>query len=95
MVRVPDAYPVYDAGYRERRTVVRDWLRATFTNLHPAGRHGLHNYNSQDHAMLSALRCVANALDGARHDVWAINTEQEYAEEQSGASGERLVPREL
>lgn len=97
VVRVPDAYPVYDAGYRERRQVVQDWLNATFTNLHPAGRGGLHNYNSQDHSMMAGLLQARGADDGRRYDVWALNTDEEYAEEGSPDAGleARLVARPL
>lgn len=80
VVRVPDAYPIYDPGYRENRQVVRAWLDEAVPNVHPMGRGGLHNYNSQDHAMVTALMAVGNALDGHRDDVWAVNTEEEYAE---------------
>lgn len=94
-VRVRDAYPVYDHGYRERREVVRAWLTATLRNVYPAGRGGLHNYNSQDHAMMSATLGVRNALEGTALDPWDVNTDHEYAEEgeADGRIEERLVPR--
>jgi protoporphyrinogen oxidase len=81
VVRVPDAYPVYDHGYERRRAVVRQWLDGCIAGLYPAGRGGLHNYNSQDHAMVTALLAVGNALDGRQDDVWAVNTDEEYAED--------------
>lgn len=84
VVRVPDAYPVYDRCYRKRRETIKTWMNAYFKNVYPAGRGGLHNYNSQDHAMMSAALSVKNMLDGAPFDVWSINTEQEYAEEMKG-----------
>ena len=43
------------------------------------GRNGLHKYNNQDHAMLTALLAVRNLL-GEQLDVWAVNTENEYQE---------------
>jgi len=82
--RMPSAYPVYDLDYRAHREVLKKWITGTFENVHPLGRGGLHNYNSQDHAMMSAALSVRNILEGARLDVWRVNTEQEYAEEQQG-----------
>ncbi|WP_421119228.1 FAD-dependent oxidoreductase [Aquihabitans daechungensis] len=40
VVRMADAYPVYDAGYREHRELIRTWLEQEVPNLHPAGRGG-------------------------------------------------------
>lgn len=96
VTRVPDAYPVYDAEYREHRATIRAWLEANLENVFPAGRGGLHNYNSQDHAMMTALLSVRNALEAADFDVWAINTEEEYAEAGASAGVDgRLVPTRL
>jgi protoporphyrinogen oxidase len=94
VVRMRDAYPVYDPGYREHRDTVRHWLERAVPNLHPMGRGGLHNYNSQDHAMTTALMSVRNVLDGRRDDVWAVNSEVEYAEDGGGGTA-RAVPRPL
>jgi hypothetical protein len=41
----------------------------------------MHKYNNQDHSMLTAMMTVAN-MRGASHDVWAVNTDYEYHEEQ-------------
>jgi protoporphyrinogen oxidase len=97
VLRVPDAYPVYDADYLGHRRTIRSWLAGNATNLFPAGRGGLHNYNSQDHAMMTGLLSVRNALEGRDFDVWAINTEEEYAEAGEGSASldRRLVPARL
>ena len=50
-------------------------------NLHTVGRNGMHKYNNQDHSMLTAMMAVAN-MRGASHDIWAVNTDFEYHEEQ-------------
>ena len=50
-------------------------------NLHTVGRNGMHKYNNQDHSMFSAMMAVAN-IEGASHDIWAVNTDFEYHEEQ-------------
>ncbi len=79
VVRMPKAYPVYDDGFMEALAVLRDYL-ARFSNLQVAGRNGMHKYNNQDHSMVTALLAVENLL-GARHDVWAVNADDEYHEE--------------
>ncbi len=80
VVRMPKAYPVYDAVYRDHLDDVRAWLDP-IPNLHLVGRNGLHKYNNQDHSMLTAMMAVWN-MEGASHDVWAVNTDFEYHEEQ-------------
>jgi hypothetical protein len=44
----------------------------------------MHKYNNQDHSMLTAMLSVENILDGTEHDVWSVNVEAEYHEEQTG-----------
>jgi protoporphyrinogen oxidase len=80
VVRVPKAYPIYDAQYAERVATVRSWLDR-LPSLQQIGRNGLHRYNNSDHSMLTALRAVENACDGASHDLWAINADDAYHEE--------------
>jgi hypothetical protein len=50
-------------------------------NLHTVGRNGMHKYNNQDHSMLTAMMAVDNML-GAAHDIWNVNTDFDYHEEQ-------------
>jgi protoporphyrinogen oxidase len=83
VVRMPKAYPVYDEGYREAVDVLRGWIAQAAPNVHPVGRNGMHKYNNQDHSMLTALLSVENILDGAGHDVWAVNVDEDYHEEQT------------
>jgi protoporphyrinogen oxidase len=80
VVRVPLAYPMYDADYAERVEDIKAWL-GTLTNLQQVGRNGLHRYNNSDHSMLSAMRAVDNVLHGTSHDIWAVNVESSYHEE--------------
>src|ERR687896_205346 len=81
VTRVPLAYPMYDADYAERVQAIRDWLEG-ISNLQQVGRNGLHRYNNSDHSMLTAIRAVENVVGGARHDIWAVNAESVYHEEQ-------------
>ena len=78
--RVPKAYPVYDAGYRDALGLVREFVGG-LENLQTIGRNGLHRYNNQDHAMLTGLLAVRNLLEPEHHDLWSVNTDQEYHEE--------------
>jgi len=80
VVRVPKAYPIYDADYEARVATIRGWLES-ITNLQQVGRNGLHRYNNSDHSMLTALRAVENACDATSHDLWAVNADDEYHEE--------------
>jgi hypothetical protein len=81
VTRVPKAYPMYDPDYGERVDVIRGWLEGV-RNLVQVGRNGLHRYNNSDHSMLTAIRAVENILDGTEHDIWAVNAESVYHEEQ-------------
>src|SRR3954449_3355509 len=86
-VRVPKAYPMYDADYSDRVDVIKDWL-ADIENLHQVGRNGLHRYNNSDHSSLTAIRTVENICDGTHHDIWAVNAESSYHEEDTGHQDE-------
>jgi protoporphyrinogen oxidase len=83
VVRMPKAYPVYDEGYKDAVEVIRRWVGANVPNVHPVGRNGMHKYNNQDHSMLTALLSVENILDAAGHDVWSVNVDEDYHEEQT------------
>lgn len=79
VVRMPKAYPVYDATYLEALSIVREFL-TSLTNLQLVGRNGMHKYNNQDHSMLTAMLAVEN-IHGAQHDLWQVNADDEYHEE--------------
>jgi protoporphyrinogen oxidase len=85
VVRVPKAYPVYDEGYHTAVETIRHWLAAEVPNVYAVGRNGMHKYNNQDHSMYTAMLTVENIVDGARHDIWAVNVEEEYQEEKTGS----------
>jgi len=98
VVRQPKAYPVYDDAYRDNVEMVRLDLETSYPTLHLVGRNGMHKYNNQDHAMMTAILTAKNILAGERrYDVWNVNEDAEYHE--AGGSGaqealksERLVP---
>ena len=80
VVRVPKAYPIYDSTYRGHVDRIRRHIDP-IANLHTVGRNGMHKYNNQDHSMLTAMMAVDNML-GASYDIWEVNTDFEYHEEQ-------------
>jgi protoporphyrinogen oxidase len=80
VIRMPKAYPIYDSTYREHLDGVRAYIDP-LSNLHTVGRNGMHKYNNQDHSMLTAMFAVQN-MQGASHDLWEVNTDFEYHEEQ-------------
>jgi protoporphyrinogen oxidase len=86
VVRMPKAYPVYDEGYLAAVDTLRHWLAEAAPNVYPVGRNGMHKYNNQDHSMLTAMLSVDNLLHGADHDVWSVNVEEDYHEEDSSAA---------
>ena len=85
VVRMPKAYPMYDATYRDNVDILRAWLATNTTNVHPVGRNGMHRYNNQDHSMYTAMLTVDNIVTGTGHDVWEVNVEAEYHEELGGS----------
>jgi len=103
VVRQPKAYPVYDDHYLQNVQLIKDELEKKFPSLHLVGRNGMHKYNNQDHAMMTAMLTVENVLAGKKiYDVWQVNQDAEYHEldentgnnHSSGAtSGLRYVPK--
>lgn len=81
VIRQPKAYPVYDDNYRQNVDVIRRAMDAHCFNLHLVGRNGMHKYNNQDHAMMTAMLTARNILAGEKkYDVWAVNEDGEYHE---------------
>jgi protoporphyrinogen oxidase len=80
VVRMPKAYPMYDAGYQKNVDLIRNWLSANLPDVYPVGRNGMHRYNNQDHSMLTAMLAVEN-MYGAQNDIWSVNVDDDYHEE--------------
>jgi protoporphyrinogen oxidase len=89
---MPKAYPVYDSTYAGHLSTLRTFIDP-IRNLHTVGRNGMHKYNNQDHSMLTAMMSVAN-MRGSSHDVWSVNTDYEYHEEQKLETAGSGVARE-
>jgi protoporphyrinogen oxidase len=93
VVRMPKAYPSYDSKYRDMLDIIRRFLDDV-SNLQVVGRNGMHRYNNQDHSMLTAMLAVEN-INGAKHDLWNVNVDQEYHEEhreEAKEAAEELIP---
>ena len=101
VVRQPKAYPVYDADYKDAVDAVSGEFSTRFPTFHFVGRNGMHKYNNQDHAMMTAMLTVRNIVAGSTiYDVWRVNEDAQYHEEVTGdagtgAGGLRLVPQSL
>ncbi len=74
-------------------------MHERFPNLHFVGRNGMHKYNNQDHAMMTALLTVENILaDRELYNVWQVNEDAEYHEDGERGAGDkqelglRMVP---
>jgi protoporphyrinogen oxidase len=93
VVRQKKAYPVYDDDYARHVATIREELDARYPNLHLVGRNGMHKYNNQDHAMMTAMLCVENILaDTKLYDLWEVNQDAEYHEAGSAAAEEEKTP---
>jgi protoporphyrinogen oxidase len=99
VVRQKKAYPVYDDDYSRHVATIRQELEDRYPNLHLVGRNGMHKYNNQDHAMMTAMLCVENILaDTKLYDLWQVNGDAEYHEagpaaaEETVGNGLRFVP---
>jgi protoporphyrinogen oxidase len=101
VVRQPKAYPVYDDEYARHVETIRSEIERHYSRLHLVGRNGMHKYNNQDHAMMTAMLTARNILAGEQlFDVWNVNQDAEYHEagdrgaQVTDTSG-RLVPRRV
>jgi protoporphyrinogen oxidase len=98
VVRQPKAYPVYDDAYQAHVGIIRETVETQYPNLHLVGRNGMHKYNNQDHAMMTAILVAKNIVAGRKiYDQWQVNQDAEYHEDgRAGAdqalTGGRLVP---
>jgi protoporphyrinogen oxidase len=91
VLRQQKAYPVYDEGYAARVDTIRRGLAEGYPGLHLVGRNGMHKYNNQDHAMMTAMLTVENIVAGREvYDVWAVNQDAEYHE--AGRAGAQGLP---
>jgi hypothetical protein len=94
VIRQPRAYPVYDEDYQSCRKILKEALQTHCPNLHTIGRNGMHQYNNQDHSMMTAILTARNILAGQQlYDVWQVNQDAEYHE--AGVAGESSLSEGL
>jgi protoporphyrinogen oxidase len=93
VVRQSHAYPVYDSDYKKNLQVIRNYLE-NFSNLQTIGRSGMHRYNNMDHSMQTGILAAKNCT-GESHDLWAINEEKSYLEEDRGAQETPVIPEKV
>lgn len=95
VVRQEKAYPVYDDEYEANVEAMRAELEEKYPTLHLVGRNGMHRYNNQDHAMMTAMLTVENILAGRRiYDTWCVNEDAEYHEAGDEGAETALPARE-
>ncbi len=61
VLRIPDAYPVFEVGYRDHVKTLTDYLDG-FENLHIIGRSGMFRYLNMDRAMESGILTAEEIL---------------------------------
>lgn len=86
--RVKKAYPAYFDTY-DRIDGLVEYLNG-IDNLYCVGRNGQHRYNNIDHSMCTSFEAVKNIIRGvkSKDNIWSVNTEEEYHEEQNDQSEE-------
>ncbi|MEM6907270.1 MAG: NAD(P)/FAD-dependent oxidoreductase [Pseudomonadota bacterium] len=95
VVRQEKAYPVYDDDYEANVQAMRVELEDKHPSLHLVGRNGMHRYNNQDHAMMTAMLTVENILAGERvYDTWCVNEDAEYHEAGDEGADTTIAARE-
>ncbi len=65
VVRVPDAYPLFDVGYGRHCDEIQGYLQG-FKNLYIAGRCGMFRYYNMDHAIESGMKAARAVISDAR-----------------------------
>lgn len=61
IVRVPNAYPLFEVGYKERCDEIYEYL-GRFKNLHITGRSGMFRYYNMDHAIESGIKTAEKII---------------------------------
>src|ERR1051326_1100430 len=62
VIRQPKAYPVYDDTYAKNVAIIREEIDRNYPGLHLVGRNGMHKYNNQDHAIMTAMLTSQNII---------------------------------
>ena len=65
VVRVPNAYPLFEVGYKERCDEIYEYL-GRFKNLHITGRSGMFRYYNMDHAIESGIKTAERIIKNSK-----------------------------
>jgi len=80
IVRVRNAYPVYDNFYQNSINILVDYIKRV-PGLQVAGRGGMFKYNNMDHSIYTGLLAARNIIAGyKKYDLWKVNQDEEYGE---------------
>jgi len=81
VIRMEKAYPSYVGEGYNRFHELRTFTDS-IENLFLIGRNGMHQYNNQDHSMLSAMEAVQNIIHNVKtkDNIWNVNAEKKYHE---------------
>jgi protoporphyrinogen oxidase len=80
VIRLPRTYPIYAGNYKEALGTIQNYLQ-DIENLQVVGRYGAFKYNNQDHSLLMGILAAENVTSPGKHDLWSVNSDDEYQEE--------------
>lgn len=69
--RIPNTYPFYDTGYRDRMKAIIEYL-GEFPYLISAGRQGLYLHNNMDHSIHMGFRAAHHLMAGKQNPAKAF-----------------------
>ena len=79
VIRQKKAYPIYGPEHRKNMASICRQVERDYQGLYLVGRNGMHQYNNQDHAMMTAILTVENILAGEKKfDVWQVDQNASY-----------------
>ncbi len=96
VVKQRKAYPVYDDAYQEHLKTIKEFINTNYDDLYTIGRNGMHQYNNQDHAMMTGMLVASNIIEGSKkYNHWQVNQQAEYLENNDEAEDTslRMVPQ--
>ncbi len=89
VIRVRRSYPVYRSGYKRHLAPIIAHLRS-YSGITTIGRYGSFKYNNQDHSLVMGILAAENLLEGAGHDLWAVNTDYDSYQEAARIPAARM-----
>lgn len=82
VIRYKKTYAVYNSNYKQNIDLIKNYVES-LPNLQVIGRYGMFKYNNMDHSMYTGLLAAKNIINGKKiYDIWKINQDEEYHEEE-------------